>query len=34
MRALRAVLTLFAEMSGLKVNFNKSLPVGINIVDS
>jgi len=33
-RALRAVLTLFADMSGLKVNFNKSLLVGINIVES
>jgi hypothetical protein len=33
-RALRAVLTLFAEMSGLKVNFNKSMLVGINIADS
>jgi hypothetical protein len=33
-RALRAVLTLFADMSGLKVNFQKSLLVGINIGDS
>jgi len=33
-RALRAVLTLFAEMSSLKVNFNKTLLVGINIGDS
>ena len=33
-RALRAVLTLFADMSGLKVNFNMSLLVGINIRDS
>lgn len=33
-RALRAVLTLFADMSGLKVNFNKSLLVGINIGES
>ena len=33
-RALRAVLTLFADMSGLKVNFSKSLLVGINIGDS
>jgi len=33
-RALHAVLALFAEMSGLKVNFNKSLLVGINIADS
>ncbi len=31
-RALRAVLTLFADMSGLKVNFHKSLLVGINIL--
>ena len=33
-RALRAVLTMFAEMSGLKVNFHKSLLVGVNIGDS
>jgi len=33
-RSLKAVLTLFADMSGLKVNFNKSLMVGINIGDS
>jgi len=33
-RALRAVLSLFAEMSGLKVNLHKSLLVGINIADS
>jgi len=33
-RALRAVLTLFAKMSGLKVNFHKSLLVGINIGES
>jgi hypothetical protein len=32
-RALRAVLTMFAEMSGLKVNFNKSILVGVNITD-
>jgi hypothetical protein len=30
-RALRAVLVLFESLSGLKVNFNKSLLVGINI---
>jgi len=30
-RALRAVLTLFADMSGLKVNFHKSLLVRVNI---
>ena len=28
------MLTLFADMSGLKVNFNKSLLVGINIGES
>jgi hypothetical protein len=33
-RALRAVLLLFEAMSGLKVNFNKSLLVGVNISDS
>ena len=33
-RALRAVLTLFADMFGLKVNFHKSLLVGINIGES
>ncbi|CAJ2670867.1 unnamed protein product [Trifolium pratense] len=33
-RALRAVLVLFETMSGLKVNFNKSLLVGVNISDS
>jgi hypothetical protein len=33
-RALRAVVSLFAVMSGLKVNFHKSLLVGINITDS
>ncbi|PNX86587.1 cysteine-rich receptor-like protein kinase, partial [Trifolium pratense] len=33
-RALRAVLVLFETMSGLKVNFNKSLLVGVNIPDS
>ncbi|MCI24845.1 RNA-directed DNA polymerase (Reverse transcriptase), partial [Trifolium medium] len=30
-RALRAVLVLFELMSGLKVNFNKSMLVGVNI---
>jgi len=30
-RAMCAVLTLFADMSGLKVNFHKSMLVGINI---
>jgi hypothetical protein len=33
-RALRAVLVLFERMSGLKVNFNKSMLVGVNISDS
>ncbi|GAU51587.1 hypothetical protein TSUD_414310 [Trifolium subterraneum] len=33
-RALRAALVLFESMSGLKVNFNKSLLVGVNIPDS
>jgi hypothetical protein len=33
-RALRAVLVLFETMSGLKVNFNESMLVGINIPDS
>ncbi|RHN60029.1 putative RNA-directed DNA polymerase [Medicago truncatula] len=30
-RALRAILLLFQELSGLKVNFSKSLLVGINV---
>jgi hypothetical protein len=33
-RALRVVLVLFESMSGLKVNFNKSMLVGVNIDDS
>ncbi|MCI27468.1 RNA-directed DNA polymerase (Reverse transcriptase), partial [Trifolium medium] len=33
-RALRAVLVLFETMLGLKVNFNKSMLIGINISDS
>jgi len=33
-RSLREVLSLFAVMSGLKLNFHKSLLVGINIADS
>ncbi|GAU46944.1 hypothetical protein TSUD_180480 [Trifolium subterraneum] len=33
-RALRAALVLFETMSGLKVNFNKSMLVGVDIVDS
>jgi hypothetical protein len=32
--ALRACLTLFESMSGLKVNFHKSMLVGVNISDS
>ncbi|PNX74991.1 cysteine-rich receptor-like protein kinase [Trifolium pratense] len=33
-RALRVVLVLFETMSGLKVNFNKNLLVGVNIPES
>jgi hypothetical protein len=33
-RALRAVLVLFEKMSGLKVNFHKSMLVGVNIPNS
>jgi hypothetical protein len=33
-RALRVVLVLFELMSGLKVNFHKSMLVGVNISDS
>ena len=33
-RALRAVLVLFESVSGLKVNFNKSMLSGVNISDS
>jgi hypothetical protein len=33
-RALRAVLVLFETISDLKVNFNKSMLVGVNIYDS
>jgi hypothetical protein len=33
-RALRAVLVLFEMMSNLKVNFNKSMLVGVNISTS
>ncbi|CAJ2661595.1 unnamed protein product [Trifolium pratense] len=33
-RALRAVLVLFESMSGLKVNFSKSILVGVNIPTS
>jgi len=31
---LRAVLVIFEAMSGLKVNFNKSMLVGVNISSS
>jgi len=31
---MRAVLLLFEEVSGLKVNFNKSLLTGVNVSDS
>ena len=31
---MRAVLVLFKAMSGLKVNFNKSMLVGVNVSDS
>jgi len=33
-RALWAVLVLFEVMSGLKVNFHKSMLVGVNVKDS
>jgi len=33
-RTIRAVLLLFEEVSGLKVNFNKSLLTGVNIPSS
>ena len=33
-RALRAILVLFENMSGLKVNYHKSMVVGINIAKS
>jgi hypothetical protein len=33
-RVLRAVLVLFETMSDLKVNFHKSMLVGVNISDS
>ncbi|CAJ2647900.1 unnamed protein product [Trifolium pratense] len=33
-RALHAVLVLFESMSGLRVNFHKSMLVGVNIPDS
>jgi hypothetical protein len=31
---MRAVLLLFEEISGLKVNFNKSMLTGVNISES
>jgi hypothetical protein len=33
-RAIKAVLILFELISGLKVNFHKSMLVGVNIGDS
>jgi hypothetical protein len=33
-RAMRAVLVLFAAVSGLKVNFHKSMLVGVNMAES
>jgi len=33
-RALREILTLFEAMSGLKVNFHKSMLVGVNVEES
>ena len=33
-RALQAVLLLFKAMSGLRVNFHKSMLIGVNIADS
>jgi len=33
-KALRAVLVLFENMLGLKVNYHKSMLFGINIEDS
>ncbi|GAU22483.1 hypothetical protein TSUD_296020 [Trifolium subterraneum] len=33
-RAIKSILLLFEVMSGLKVNFHKSLLVGVNVVDS
>jgi len=34
MHSMRAVLILFEEVSGLKVNFHKSMLTGVNISDS
>lgn len=33
-RSMRAVLLLFEEASGLKVNFHKSMLTGVNVTDS
>lgn len=33
-RALKAVLLLFEDVSGLKVNFHKSMLDGVNVADS
>ena len=33
-RSMRAVLLIFEELSGLKVNFHKSMLIGVNISDS
>ncbi|XP_039685099.1 uncharacterized protein [Medicago truncatula] len=33
-RSMRAVLLLFEEVSGLKVNFHKSMLTGVNVTDS
>ncbi|MCI84176.1 putative RNA-directed DNA polymerase, partial [Trifolium medium] len=33
-RALRAVLVLFEAVSGLKVNFNKSMLTWVNVAES
>jgi hypothetical protein len=33
-RAMRAVLVLFEAVSGLKVNFHKSMLVGVNVVEA
>lgn len=34
MRSMREVLTIFEQVSGLKVNFHKSMLTGINVSDS
>jgi hypothetical protein len=33
-RALQTVFALFVAVSGLKVNFHKSMLVGVNVVES